>query len=284
MRKFDRVLVDGDILVYRIGFTTQDVDEQIARWRLNELVERLTAGCNAKEAAFYITSTDKSNFRFGLFPEYKAHRAKKEKPIHYDYIRQVLQEDYLANVVHGEEADDALGIELTLDPEKRVLASIDKDLNQVPGWHFNFVKEQIYYVNELEGWRNLYYQMLVGDKPTDNVEGCPKIGDVKATRSLEGCESEEEMFETVTRLYLKAYSDPRVASERLWLAGNLLWVRRKPNQPWVRPSGEVVSKTALKQYYETEEWNSSTSPESGTTSSQPPPTDTLVISPSVTFT
>jgi 5'-3' exonuclease len=249
---FSRVLIDGDILVYRIGFTTQDVDEGIAKWRLDELLERIMGACECKESHIYLTASDRSNFRFALFPEYKAHRKDKPKPIHYDFIRKTLMEDYMGIMISNEEADDAMGIALTEDPEHRIIATIDKDLDMIPGWHFNFVKEKIYYINELEGWRNFYYQCLVGDKSTDNIEGCPGIGPVKATRSLEGCESENEMYEKVLDHFLNAYSDPEIAVNALWLAGQLLWIRRKPEQPWVRPNGEVVSKTMLREYYEME--------------------------------
>lgn len=271
---FKKVLIDGDILTYRIGFTTQDVDEGIAKWRLDETLENIMKLAGTDLCQLYLTSADKSNFRFALFPDYKAHRKDKPKPIHYDFLRRCMVEDYMGIMIHGEEADDALGIELTKDPENQILASIDKDLDMIPGWHCNFVKGSVYYINELEGWRNFYWQCLVGDKATDNIEGCPKIGEVKATRSLEGCESEEEMFNRVTGHYLSAYSLPELASEKLWLAGNLLWIRRKPNQVWERPSGEAVSKTRLNEFYETGEWNTNTSPESSNTESQSPSTST----------
>ena len=250
---FKRVLIDGDVLVYRIGFTTEDVDEGIAKWRLDEQLENIMAACKVKESVIYITAADKSNFRFTLFPEYKANRAGKPKPLHYEFIRKTLVDDYMATVIHGEEADDALAKALTEDPDNQILASIDKDLDMVPGWHYNWVKGTVYKISELEGWRNFYWQCLVGDKSTDNIDGCPKIGVVKATRSLEGCESESEMFEKVANHYLHAYSDPDVAANALWLAGNLLWMRRKDDQPWVRPNGEVVSKTVLKDFYSKEE-------------------------------
>ena len=277
MTDFSRVLIDGDILVYRIGFTTQDVDEEIARWRLDELLEKIMYGCNTQNSRIYLTSTDRSNFRFQLYPDYKAQRKDKPKPVHYAFLRKTLEQEYMAEVVHEQEADDALGIALSEDASS-ILATIDKDLDQIPGWHFNFVKEQIYQMSEIEAWRSFYMQCLVGDKATDNVEGCPGIGIVKATRSLEGCESESEMFEAVTRLYLKAYSTPEVASTMLWLAGNLLWVRRKENQSWVRPNGDLVSKTALKHFLLTQEWDTSTNQTLSNTSSQKQSTDTPLIS------
>lgn len=245
---FKRVLIDGDILTYRIGFTTEDVEEGIARWRLEELIERIMDQTGTKDSVIYLTSADRSNFRFELFPEYKANRKNKPKPKHYEFLRNTMEKEFMAQVISGEEADDALGIELTKSGEDAVVATIDKDLDMIPGWHYNFVKEVLYKISPLEGMRSFYYQCLVGDKSTDNIEGCPRIGPVKATRMLEGAECESEMFQTVLRQYLRAYGDE--APERLWLAGHLLWIRREPGQSWTLPNGEVASKSQLKRAFE----------------------------------
>lgn len=281
MNTFSRVLIDGDILVYRVGFTTEDVDEGIARWRLEELVQRIMDGCKSTEFSIFLTSNDKSNFRFQLYPEYKANR-RKPKPLHYEYLRNTLVESFYACMVQGQEADDELGIR-SLEIPNSCIATIDKDLDQIPGWHYNFVNDDIYFMSELEAWRAFYWQCLVGDKNTDNVDGCPKIGKVKATRSLDGCESEEEMFEKVTWHYSNAYSTPAEAAERLWLAGNLLWVRRKENQSWERPNGDLVSKTALRHFLLTQEWPTSTNQTPLSMSCPPLSTDTLLTSECVKY-
>src|SRR5574337_1250565 len=103
------LLVDGDILVYRIGFTTQDVDLPIAKSRMNTVINNILDDTAGDTLAIYLTSTDKSNFRFNIFPQYKANRVA-EKPKFYYELREFLQEDYDAETVFGMEADDALGI------------------------------------------------------------------------------------------------------------------------------------------------------------------------------
>lgn len=258
-------LIDGDLLVYRIGFTTEDVDEGIVLWRLRELVDRIIQESEATESMIFITSTDKSNFRFELFPEYKANRKDKPKPKHYDFIRQTLFDEYFAVLVKDEEADDALAKWLIQLGDKGIICSIDKDLDQIPGWHYNFVKQRKYQISEIEGWRCFYTQCLVGDKAVDNIDGCPKIGKVKANRMLEGCESEKEMYQTVLKAYQNAFPDTESAVSALWLAGNLLWMRRKDRDPWTRPSGEVVSKEQLLVDLSITESSTSTSPQLLTT-------------------
>lgn len=246
--EFDHAVVDSDILVYRIGFTTEDVDEGIAKWRMNELINGILDKTSASKATFFITSDDQSNFRFQLYADYKANRKDKPKPKHYKFLRELLKDEFLATVVSNEEADDAVAqFMLEETTEKRVLCTIDKDLDQIPGWHYNFVNGRLYNISELEGWRSFYTQCLVGDQ-VDNIDGCPGIGVVKSNRLLEGCQDENEMLKTVIRSYQNAYPDDEAVG-RLWLAGNLLWIRRKPGQAWSRPNGEVVSKGVLKRLF-----------------------------------
>lgn len=239
-----KALVDSDILVYRVGFTTQEEDEGIARWRLNDFIDRMKDTLETNDVQHFLTSTDKSNFRFQLFPDYKANRTQP-KPKHYQFLRDTLVYEYGAKEVFGQEADDQLGIE---QRDNTVICTIDKDLNQIPGWHFDFVKGRLFNISPLEAIRCFYDQVLVGDKSTDNIEGCPKIGKVRAGRILDGCQNELEMLEAVVSCYVEAYP-PKVWAEKLLLAGSLLWIRRKPNQGWQFGNQSLDSKETLEAFW-----------------------------------
>ena len=85
--------------------------------------------------------------------------------------------EYDAELQVGQEADDALSIAAcTLG---HGIATIDKDLDGCPGWHYNWAKENIYYVTEVEANRFFYTQMLTGDS-TDNIPGLFKRTGKKA--------------------------------------------------------------------------------------------------------
>lgn len=242
-------LIDSDVLVYRVGFASQDKEEAIAGWRLDESIARMLHQLETEEYRCYLSSTDKSNFRYQIADDYKANR-KQPKPIHYEYLRSRLFSKHMALLVEGQEADDALGIDsLTLENDyTKIICSIDKDMDQIHGWHFNFVKNRLYNISEIEGYRQFYSQLLIGDKATDNIEGCPGIGPVRANRLLEGATSEQEMFQTVIEEYLNAFKENQ-PSDRMWVASQLLWIRRIEGKGWTRHlSGEVVSKESL--------WNS----------------------------
>jgi 5'-3' exonuclease len=246
IRHNQRALIDADILVYRIGFTTEHEPEGVAMFRMDTSINEMLDAVEAENYTCYLTSTDKSNFRYQLFPDYKAHRVQP-KPKHYQFLREYLLSDYQATLVEGQEADDQIGIDSTKLGDESIICTIDKDLDQIPGWHYNFVKGRMYEISNIEGMRSFYEQCLVGDT-TDNIKGCPGIGKVKAQRRLEGCQNELEMLETVVDGYEAAYPENEWA-DHLLLAGRLLWIRREPEQTWTLSSGVAVSKIGLEDFY-----------------------------------
>src|SRR5690348_10130516 len=119
-------LIDGDICTYRVGFTTQDQPVGIACARMDKMIDLILEGCECEEFQVYLTSSDKSNYRFDLYPAYKANR-KAPKPVWYMELRSHLITEYKAMMVFKMEADDYLGIQATKHPGS-VICSIDKDL------------------------------------------------------------------------------------------------------------------------------------------------------------
>jgi len=219
-------IIDADIICYRVGFASEDVDEATCLARVTQLVNEIVFDdlrCDDYRA--YITG--KGNFRneIAVTEPYKGNRKDAKRPIHYDAIRTHLQR-LGAVLVEGQEADDAVAIDAT--ESGGWIVSIDKDLDQVAGWHYNFVKREEYYVTEEEGLRNLYTQVLTGDR-TDNIIGLKGIGPKKAAKLLEDCKTEREYYDAC----LKAYDGNELrVIENL----NLLWLRRAPNQTFQPPS------------------------------------------------
>lgn len=224
-------LIDGDILVYRIGYTTENDEEFIAEARMREKIHDILNQTEANEYTIFLTSTDKSNFRFKVYPEYKANR-KGDKPKHYEFLRNLLITTWDATEVFGEEADDALGIAQTKD--ETIICTIDKDLNQIPGWHCNFATGEKYYITEEEGVWFFYYQLLLGDKAVDNIPGCPGIGIVRANKLLPKDASEEELYKIVEHTYFLQYQKKCLPNykEDMLRNGQLLKIRTKPDELW----------------------------------------------------
>ena len=222
-------ILDADIICYRTGFASEDVSEAICLARVTQLVHEIVFDdlkCDDYKA--YITG--KTNFRndIAVTEPYKGNRKDAKRPVHYQAIRNHLQR-LGAELVEGEEADDAVAIEAT--KTGGWIVSIDKDLDQVAGWHYNFVKHEEYYVTEEEGLRNFYTQVLTGDR-IDNIIGLKGIGPKKAEKILDGCKTEKELYEAC----VKAYSDAGLTQGRMLETGTLLWLRRVPNQTFRFPS------------------------------------------------
>lgn len=242
-------LIDCDILRYRCGFAA---DSQIIRQakeaypgitdaELNEIIAETdylgNALQNVKTVIEYVLGRfnpeykayvqGEGNFRdeIACIKPYKGNRDKNHKPKYYNEIKDYLLDKWHAYPVCGQEADDAIGIEQFDNSDKyTVIVSTDKDMFMIPGWHYNWVRDELKYQTLNAADRFLFWQMLVGDS-TDNIPGIYKIGPVKATKLLEG-KSLEECRAVVKELYQKQYGSGW--EQAYWEIGNLLWIRRKP--------------------------------------------------------
>lgn len=126
------------------------------------------------------------NFRDSIatvFP-YKGNRDSSHKPYWYQSIRNYLTSEWGARVVHGREADDECSILARRDRDAGniyCIATIDKDLDQIPGEHYNYLKHVNHCVSVGAADRWFWCQCLSGDA-TDGVPGCYKLGSVGAER------------------------------------------------------------------------------------------------------
>lgn len=228
-------LIDGDIVTYRCAAVNEDAAEGIAKWQADQLLNRILEEVNATNWKVFLSGDN--NFRYAVFPEYKSNRRDMVKPKWLEQLREHLVVEWNAEICDGYEADDALGIESIRAGNAGVVCSIDKDLLQLPGNHYNFVKRAWSIVSTDEGWYNFYYQLLVGDA-TDNIKGCPGIGPVKASQRLEKKRGELALFQECFKAYTEVYKEKGL--EQLTLNAKLLYVWREENDEWALPEGAVV--------------------------------------------
>ena len=211
----------------------REVDAQPASHAINILKTTVQAavreaGCIEYEA--YLSPTDKSNFRFAVDPEYKANRKDLVKPVHFKALREYAIRYMGVQVVSGMEADDILSIRAhELGFENAVIITIDKDMRQVPCWHYNWQKKgPVEKVSEHEARVNFYTQLLTGDS-IDNIKGCPGIGPAKARKILAGLKDEADMMAACLQAFVTAYDgDEDEAKAQLRLNASLvhlLWKR-----------------------------------------------------------
>ena len=224
-----RVLIDGDIVIYRVAWTTEQEEEGIARWRASELVQRILSETGADNYSLFISGPTQDGFRYSIYPAYKQNR-KQPKPKHYESLRTYLVEEWNSHLTAEQEADDALGIEHQKDPYNSILCSIDKDFKQLEGHHYNFVKQEMFTVSKQEAVKNFYLQLLIGDV-IDNIPGLWRIGPKRAGDILKEAETEDELFEKT----LEAYKKQGKTELDLYLSGILLKIRTKPEELWNFP-------------------------------------------------
>jgi len=231
-----KVLVDGDIVAYRAAFATQDLFPEDAVGKVDELMEYILNETIdlpfPSEQDFQVYLTGSTNFRFDVAKShpYKGNRATTEKPVHLGTTREHLINKYSAVVSVNEEADDLISkgaAELGYDC---VVASIDKDMLQLPCWHFNFGRNEWKKVEPFEGTHFFYTQLLTGDR-ADNIVGLHGIGPKKAEKLLADCSNEDELWGAVVKAY-----DGNL--DRIIENGRLLWLRRHEGEIWEPPVQE----------------------------------------------
>jgi DNA polymerase-1 len=119
-------------------------------------------------------------------------------------VRDYLVKDYNAEIIDGYEADDALGVFAGPDS---IIATVDKDLQQIAGFHLNFYKSrdqwQIKEVTKEEGDRFFWYQCLLGDSQ-DDIVGVPGLGPKKIEKLFDG-KSNDELKDIVMNEYIRYY-------------------------------------------------------------------------------
>ncbi|MDC0529231.1 hypothetical protein OAO19_03070 [Gammaproteobacteria bacterium] len=230
-------LIDADIICYSVAFAAKDDPLPFALHSVNKMIDNILDKVGAEE--YYCFLSGPTNFRndVATIKKYKGNR-KSEKPEHYADIRKYLIDKHEATVIDGQEADDALGIMQTKLGDDTCIASIDKDLDQIAGWHYNWRRDEKYYVYEQDADLFFYKQLLMGDS-TDNIQGIPRVGEkgaeniittIMAEFDAEPWETlEEELYWEILDRYAMAYDKPM---EALIENARLLWIRRQQHELW----------------------------------------------------
>lgn len=247
-------LVDCDVMRFRCGFAA---DGQMKREALvanpgatNEELAEMLAGYDYQAMALQNVKTVMEHFQDKFNPElrsfihgggnfrydiatlkpYKGNRDKLHKPKYFNEITDYLIGVWRAEVVEGIESDDAIGIAQCAAPpdSPTVICSNDKDMDMIPGWHYNWVKSELYHVSDEEANLMLFWQMLVGDT-SDNIPGIRGTGPVGATTLIEDEGGDlDRVRSRVINCYKVQYGD--TWQEAFEEVAKLLWIQRKPNE------------------------------------------------------
>lgn len=178
---FEEVIIDVDSIVYQIAFTTPS--PALAKKYLDNYIKEIIENTDSTDALIFMKGAN--NFRFISDPEYKNTRKDTIEPEIKERIEKLYEyaREFCTEGTDGE-ADDycAIYAKDALDAERTyIVAHIDKDLNCIPGWHYNFRKKEFYFMDESQAYRFLMMQVLTGDA-TDNIQGLRGVGEKTAIK------------------------------------------------------------------------------------------------------
>lgn len=215
-------VIDADSFAYAISWTQKDAlfPEPVIR-EVDLLVHDILQGTQARHYVGVLSPdvqtipgvcyTGIPNFRKAIAVSRPYKGMRKEKPEWYEKWAPIINDYLITNwgfikAPEGFEADDLVA---TLC---RTIGNLngnvtccgnDKDLLQIPGNHFNFVKKTLTHISVDEARYRLWRQILMGDS-TDNIEGIPGCGEKRATDILAKALPGHELL-LVLNTYLAIY-------------------------------------------------------------------------------
>ena len=235
-------LVDADIIAFRCSASCKGDDPiEIANLRADKLVHQILDATQADAYELFISGTE--NFRYDIYPDYKANRRDSVDPIYRQACKEFLVIEWLAQVSEGYEADDAIGIEhsrFKAQGDIPIICSIDKDFHQFAGRFYNFVTEKHYEISKDEALRNFYKQLILGDK-TDNIPGYDGKARQKPTKIIQYYYDLIGTTLTEWAMYdicLDAYMEGGQTQDDLHLTAQLCYILRTREDKWKPPTPE----------------------------------------------
>jgi len=182
----------------------EEVDELIQD-KLNYVMDRTGTSCYEAHLTL-----GQDNFRYDVYPKYKANRVKNRTPAGLSETKRrwIEKEPYVYG--HKEiEADDAVVAKYRAYPDRYILCAMDKDvLYSVEGKHFNYYVSLKYdidmrwvEVSKEQVERHKYMQCLIGDT-VDNIKGCKGIGKKRALKLLDSV-TPDKYFEVTLKTFLE---------------------------------------------------------------------------------
>ena len=204
--KFEQII---ETLSPSVGFTA-----------VRNIIKGIKNKSKVKNLIIYVGTKPKDSlsFRYKVYPEYKSNRKSQPAPVHVDEIKQYILDKYPSVEVVGEEADDYLCMDQDVKGFSTAIASIDKDLWQASGWHYN-LDTDIKMFSEFPGFVQLEktasgYKKLVGSNAKwlfaqmllgDAVDGIPSpvhgMGPVKVYKKFQELGSLESIITYVKEVY-----------------------------------------------------------------------------------
>ena len=225
------ILIDGDMLVYRVGFACDEESEKIAIQTMGNYISEIISDLAEYYEDHQVYLTGSSNFRneVAVSQPYKGSRPSR-KPVHKDLLREYMLDAWKAELSDNMEADDCIAMKSTELEHKSIICSLDKDFLQIPTKIYDYTKKIMKEVDERSATEWLYRQALMGDR-VDNIPGVHGVGPKKAEKALQDWTTERELYERC----LKLYEENELDADRLYESLQLLYLLRSSDDRYRIP-------------------------------------------------
>ena len=178
------VLIDADSLLYFSSYRSEE-DQVLSETKLSEKIYDILNIIETQYTVekYFLFVKGKDNFRYKIYTDYKKNRPQKHPII--DTLNKYLIETFGAIQSHNAESDDYV-FAYSQTPEykgRSIICSVDKDLLQIPGIHYDYQKNKYHIITEEQGRYNLAIQMITGDA-ADGIKGLKGYGIKKAEKLI----------------------------------------------------------------------------------------------------
>lgn len=168
-------LIDADSVIYICAFDKKDAPIKTLQ-DCKDLVDSLIFNMLSytKSTHYLLFLTIGKNFRYEIYPEYKANRKYADKPPHFDSIKEYLITKYKAIHHPKLESDDLVCIYKKVLPNS-FISSPDKDILYLEGETFDYKNFKWINTTKDEAKLHFWKSMITGDT-VDNIKGIPGKG------------------------------------------------------------------------------------------------------------
>jgi DNA polymerase-1 len=201
-----KVLIDADSIIYIAAAQKKGEKYKTlkkAKKQVDSIIDTIMSKTRGSE--YLVVLTLSRCFRYNIFPEYKIHRKKLEKPEHFDAIKAYIIKKYRAFSVDTLEADDVVRV-LSKQIQDSIIASPDKDILQLKGTHFNYKSNLFHTTTELEASTYFWNNMITGQSG-DGIKGIAGKGPAYAKNLFNETMLNGDMRSIVFHEYIKAYGE-----------------------------------------------------------------------------
>lgn len=225
------LLIDADSIMYTstyfpedslLEFPTEEEQLEEAKYRTRTKLQEIQI--NVEEwyniVQTYIFIGGKGNFRYKIFPEYKANRKDTIKSPLLPFIREYMIEELKAIESHGGEADDYIIDGISECSGNCIVSSIDKDVlyhsPNIPLYDYrgyNDVLGEFKSISTKQSRLARATQLVTGDS-TDGVPGAKGVGKAWCDKNMHVDMTDYQFIKAIFLAYLKANKNDSVESKK----------------------------------------------------------------------